>query len=949
METVLRSASREVVIGPQQPFCIIGERINPTGRKIFQEQLRRGDLSRIEIDVAQQVAGGAMVLDVNMGAPLADEAELMVAAVKLIQGLTDLPLCIDSSIIEVLDAGLAAYQGKALVNSVTAEDERLEAILPLVKKYGAAVIALPNDEEEIPEDPRKRLDLARKIIHVATGRFGIPAEDIVIDPLAMPVGADTSLVVKTMETISLLREEFGVNTTLGASNVSFGMPDRHAIGAAFLPMAITSGLTSAILDARAPQIVRAVQAADLLLDRDPWGASWIAAHRAQQAAQAQHRPRRDHGAARDGRCGRQHAALNSPQRKPARRAPPRRCQYDGASADGVFTDGPVRVDLRFEPSGRQVRVPAGVSVFDAASWNGIAIDSTCGGHGTCKKCKVRMLDGAAAPSALDIRAFSPDELRDGWRLACRVLADGDARIDVPPLATRPKAATVGVGRQVILRPAVQKRYLELDEPSLADQRSDIERILDGVDDLELRPDLHAVRVAGRALRAADFKVTAVIVDEVLIDVQPGDTSGRLFGIAFDLGTTTVVATLLDLSTGTPVAVASALNQQQPFGADVITRISATMMDPDTLARLTALAQQTLAELAAEVCAAGGIDPAEVYEVALAGNATMTHIVLGIDPEPLGVAPFILATRLLPEVLAAELGLPAHPRARAVIFPPFGAYVGGDITAGLLASGMDRDARTRLFIDIGTNCEIVLGNRDWLLATAAPAGPAFEGAAIRCGMRAADGAIEVVTMTPDGLELKVIGDTEPAGLCGSGLVDAVTGLVRLGLLDSSGRLVSEERAAELAPGLADRLTQLGAERVFVLHWLGEPGNVSRSVYLSQRDVRELQFAKAAIATGWRILLEEAGLEPGDIQQVLLAGSFGSYLSPANAIRIGLVPDIPVLRVVSAGNVAGEGAKMALLSVRERAGGLALLEEVRYVELSDRADFNDRFVDQLAFPD
>jgi uncharacterized 2Fe-2S/4Fe-4S cluster protein (DUF4445 family) len=561
---------------------------------------------------------------------------------------------------------------------------------------------------------------------------------------------------------------------------------------------------------------------------------------------------------------------------------------------------------------------------------------------------VRMLDGAAAPSALDIRAFAPDELRDGWRLACRVLADGDARIDVPPLATRPKAATVGVGRQVILRPAVQKRYLELDEPSLADQRSDIERILDGVDDLELRPDLHAVRVAGRALRAADFKVTAVIVDEVLIDVQPGDTSARLFGIAFDLGTTTVVATLLDLSTGTPVAVASALNQQQPFGADVITRISATMMDPDTLARLTALAQQTLAELAAEVCAAGGIDPAEVYEVALAGNATMTHIVLGIDPEPLGVAPFILATRLLPEVLAAELGLPAHPRARAVIFPPFGAYVGGDITAGLLASGMDRDARTRLFIDIGTNCEIVLGNRDWLLATAAPAGPAFEGAAIRCGMRAADGAIEVVTMTPDGLELKVIGDAEPAGLCGSGLVDAVTGLVRLGLLDSSGRLVSEERAAELAPGLADRLTQLGAERVFVLHWLGEPGNVSRSVYLSQRDVRELQFAKAAIATGWRILLEEAGLEPGDIQQVLLAGSFGSYLSPANAIRLGLVPDIPVLRVVSAGNVAGEGAKMALLSVRERAGGLALLEEVRYVELSDRTDFNDRFVDQLAFP-
>jgi uncharacterized 2Fe-2S/4Fe-4S cluster protein (DUF4445 family) len=617
-------------------------------------------------------------------------------------------------------------------------------------------------------------------------------------------------------------------------------------------------------------------------------------------------------------------------------------------ADGIPT-GPVRVDLVFEPGARRVRVPHGVTMFDAASWNGIAIDSTCGGHGTCKKCRVKVIDGATPPSSLDARAFSPDELRGGWRLACRAQATADARVEVPPLVTRPKAATVGVGRQVILRPAVQKRYLELAEPSLSDQATDLERLLAALDDLEPRVDLPVLRSLGRVLRAADYKVTAVVVDDVLIAVEAGDTSARRFGIAFDLGTTTVVATLLDLSTGAPVAVESVLNAQQPFGADVITRISATMLDPAALDRLTRLAQQTLAGLAGTVCERGGVEPHEVYEVAVAGNATMTHLLLGIDPEPLGVAPFIMSTRLYPEVLASDLGIGVHPRARAVVFPAFGAYVGGDITAGLLASGMDRDSRTRLFVDIGTNCEIVLGNREWLLATAAPAGPAFEGAAIRCGMRAADGAIEVVTMTPDTLELKVIGDAEPAGLCGSGLVDAVTGLVRLGLLDSSGRLVPEEEAAVLAPGLAGRLTRLGDERVFVLHWLGDPGDASRAIYLSQRDVRELQFAKAAIATGWRILLEETGLAESDIQQVLLAGSFGSYLSPANAIRLGLVPKLPVLRVVSAGNVAGEGAKMALLSMRERAGGLALLEEVRYVELSDRADFNDRFVGQLAFPD
>jgi 5-methyltetrahydrofolate--homocysteine methyltransferase len=284
MDTVLRCRAGEVIIGPDHPFCIIGERINPTGRKLFQEQLRRGDLCRVEIDVAQQAAGGAMVLDVNMGAPLADEAELMVAAITLIQGACDLPLCLDSSIVEVLEAGLACYQGKALVNSVTAEDERLDAILPLVKRHGAAVIALPNDEEEIPAEPARRVELARKIIDVATGTYGIAIEDIIIDPLAMPVGADTSLVATTLETIALLHEEFGVNMTLGASNVSFGMPDRGSIGAAFLPMAIRAGLTSAIMDARSPQLVRSVKAADLLLNRDPWGAAWIAAHRAQQAA-----------------------------------------------------------------------------------------------------------------------------------------------------------------------------------------------------------------------------------------------------------------------------------------------------------------------------------------------------------------------------------------------------------------------------------------------------------------------------------------------------------------------------------------------------------------------------------------------------------------------------------------------------------------------------------------
>ena len=284
MHTVLSSPGKTVVIGDDQPFCIIGERINPTGRKKFQEQLRAGDLSAVEEDVRAQVAGGAMVLDVNMGVPLTDEAELLAKAVKLVQSVTDLPICIDSSVVEALEAGLAAYEGRALVNSVTAEDDRMELILPLVKKYGAAIIALPNDETEIPEDPKRRLELCHKIVHVATTKYGLAAEDIVIDPLAMPVGADSLHAVRTMDAISMIRDELGVNMTLGASNVSFGMPDRHTLNATFLPMAMRSGLTSAIMDARTPQVVSGVKAADLLLGHDEWGASWIQQHRAKQAA-----------------------------------------------------------------------------------------------------------------------------------------------------------------------------------------------------------------------------------------------------------------------------------------------------------------------------------------------------------------------------------------------------------------------------------------------------------------------------------------------------------------------------------------------------------------------------------------------------------------------------------------------------------------------------------------
>ena len=589
-----------------------------------------------------------------------------------------------------------------------------------------------------------------------------------------------------------------------------------------------------------------------------------------------------------------------------------------------------------------------MSAFDAASWNGIGIDSTCGGYGTCKKCRIKVTEGDVEPSKLDFRAFTATEIKEGWRLACLVRTAKDISLDVPALTTRPKAATVGVGRQVILRPAVQKRYIELEEPSLSDQRTDIVRIFDAVDDIEANASLASMRELPRILRASNYKVTAVFVDQEFLGIEAGDTTGLRYGIAYDLGTTTVVATLLDLNTGTPVAVKSMLNKQQPFGADVITRISATMLDPDALAKLSGLAQETLNQLTQEVCVEADVNPKNVYELAIAGNATMTQLLLGIDPEPLGVAPFIMASADYPNIDVKEIGIAVHPLAKAVILPSLGAYVGGDIIAGALASGMDRDKRLRLFIDVGTNCEIVLGDGDKILATAAPAGPAFEAASIKCGVRAASGAIETIKVVDGELEIGTIDDTPAVGICGSGLVDACASLVQVGLLDHSGKFVTDEAALTISPKLASRLVTREGERVFVLTWSKEVGDLSDCVFLTQRDVRELQFAKAAIATGWALLLEEFGVQESEIQQVLLAGSFGSYLSPSSAVKIGLVPKLSVMRIMSAGNVAGEGAKMVLLSAQERNGAQSLLEAIDYIELSDREDFNDKFVERLAFP-
>jgi uncharacterized 2Fe-2S/4Fe-4S cluster protein (DUF4445 family) len=440
------------------------------------------------------------------------------------------------------------------------------------------------------------------------------------------------------------------------------------------------------------------------------------------------------------------------------------------------------------------------------------------------------------------------------------------------------------------------------------------------------------------LREAAFKVTAVLGGDQLIAVEAGDTREASYGVAVDLGTTTVVGTLMNLKTGMAEAVRSTLNGQAPFGADVISRISHGMQGETARQELREAIVRTMNGVLAELYEAAGIGAGRVYEMVVVGNATMLHLLLGIDATPISMMPFTPAFREPLYLPARELGLEIHPGGHVQTLPVIGAYVGADIVAGVLATGLARDDKLRVFVDVGTNGEIVLGSAKRVLCTAAPAGPAFEGSQIRCGMRATDGAIEGVTLT-DTVELQVIGgDVAPRGICGSGLVDTVAQLRLAGLLDPSGKLKSREEVPEHP--LSDRLITVDGVRAFLL---------AQNVYLSQRDVRELQFGKGSIATGIKVLMDVMGVSAADLDEVLLGGSFGSYLNPESAKIIGLVPAVDVDRILSVGNTAGEGAKMALLSFRERQVAFELPDKMEYVELSGRADFNDAFVSVLQFPE
>ena len=601
-------------------------------------------------------------------------------------------------------------------------------------------------------------------------------------------------------------------------------------------------------------------------------------------------------------------------------------------------------NITFEPSGRSVRVSDGASIRDAAAAAGIQLRSPCGGGGTCGKCRVRIARGTP-------RLIAPAD-EPGLCLACKTLAGGtDLVVEIPDDSLEGGAqqiltASARLAGDLALAPSVRVVPLALGEPSRDDPRPDLQRLCDAAGTALDLP-LALLRRLPGILRDSAWNVALVLDGDSVLDIFPAASARRCCGMAFDLGTTTVVGSLYDLKTGERLAAASALNPQIPLGDDVLARIEASRHGDGGTA-LQAAAARCIGALVADACAQAGTSPEDVYQIVVAGNTTMQQLLAGLDCGALASVPFVPVFRDALRVSAAALGIAAHPNASVWLFPQIGGFVGGDTAAGILAANLDHVAAPTLFLDIGTNGEIVLalpGGR--LLATSTAAGPAFEGARISCGMRATRGAIDSVALRDGDLRVTTIGNAPAAGLCGTALIDAVAAFLDCGMVDATGRILDEDELPDGLPAaLRARLSEDDDGPVLVL----APAADGRSaVVLTQRDIRELQLAAGALRAGSEILLARAGLTTADLGAVLLAGAFGNYIRKANALRIGILPAIDEERVAFIGNAASEGAVRALLSTSERGHARTAAARAEHVDLGTDPEFQNAFGMAMIFPD
>ncbi len=597
------------------------------------------------------------------------------------------------------------------------------------------------------------------------------------------------------------------------------------------------------------------------------------------------------------------------------------------------------VQIDFEPIGRRGEFPAAQSLLDCARQLGLGLVNLCGGAGSCGRCVVQILDGQVTePVPRESEFLSPEELEQGYRLACQVVPLGDCLVRVPPESlTAPQRTQVeGEETTVVPEPLIQTYLVTLSPPSLDDLSGDAERLLEA---LARQRGVVASSVAFAALRELSPRVreegwqirVAVRGNEVTALLS---AAARPLGLAVDLGTTKIATYLVDLETGRTLAAKGIMNPQIAYGEDIVARMALAQRDPVQAGRLQELVVEALNQVAVELCAKASRAPAEIVDSVVVGNTAMHHLFLRLPVEQLARAPYVPAVVSALDIQASELGLRFAPAASVHLLPNIAGYVGADHVAMLLATGMADSEGVVLAIDIGTNTEVCLANHGTLTSLSCASGPAFEGAHIRHGMRATPGAIEHLRLVDDQIEYQIIGGGPPVGLCGSGILDALAELYLAGIVSRAGQM-----------GEHPRVRDEGKVREFVLVDQDERGDGRPAITLTQKDVRELQLAKGAMRTGINMLLETNGLLADDIDQVIIAGAFGTYISVASAIAIGMLPRLPLDRFCQVGNAAGMGAKQALISRSKRAEARAIASRIGYIELASNPQFARSFAQAM----
>lgn len=610
------------------------------------------------------------------------------------------------------------------------------------------------------------------------------------------------------------------------------------------------------------------------------------------------------------------------------------------------------IKVTFEPSGRSVYVLPDTVLLEAAAEVGLIIETPCGGAHKCGKCAIRVSAGNCPPHPEELKLLGEARIAHGYRLACVARINKPLTIEVPDAAlfqNQAQILTSDSRDKLEVHPDIRKICVTLTPPGRADTHSDLELLLESLAGSGVtRAALPAIRQLPGALRKQAFKVTAVAAGDALIAVEPGDTTENCYGVAFDIGSTTIVGTLAHLASGRELGIAARMNPQTAYGDDVITRIMKCRNEADGLAHLHAAVIGAVNEIIRELIRKAKIEASMIYAVTIAGNSTMQQIFCGVDPSALGELPFLPAFSDAVRGRATDFNLAIQPEARIYVFPQIGGFVGGDTVAGILATRIDHAREPALLVDIGTNGEIVLACNGELLATSVAAGPAFEGARIVNGMRGAKGAIEKVLFDGD-VRWNVIGNVKPSGICGTGLIDAAAEMLRSGILDPSGRILpAGEAPAALPQAIRERLVRHGEQVDFMLVGEGESAT-GQPLFLYQKDIRELQLANGAIRAGINILLRMAGIKADDLQHIMLAGAFGNFIRRSNARRIGMLPPIPCHRILFVGNTASFGAKRALLSAREQEYAAGIIRKVRHVDLSLDPEFQLEFGAAMIMPD